>query len=214
MLFFGLLVSISFVKKWNPLKFVVILVTAWFVYQFLTNLQSWLELFKAFIHVRNFDDEDTRTFLYNELFADMKPEELIFGRGFQGNYFSPYFLYQQAANHDFTGDFYYRFSVEVGFLQCLLKGGFIFFFLFITPMVAAIYRGLFTRHNNRIAFLIAIYILAEFLILFVENIPSYHFQFFLIFFLSGYCCRLTALHKLPVYEDLHHHALLQPGPIY
>ena len=214
MLFFGLLVAMSFVKKWRPLKLIVIVVTAFFIYQFLTNLENWLEFFKSFIHVRNFDAEDTRTFLYTELFGDMSPKDLIFGRGFQGTYFSPYFLYQQTQNHDFTGDFYYRFSIEVGFLQCLLKGGFIYFFLFVTPLVAAIRRGLFTRHNSRTAYLISIYILTEFLVLFIENIPAYHFQFFLIFFLSGYCCRLTKLNQLPAYEDLHYNALLQSGALY
>ncbi len=213
MLFFGLLVAMSFVKKWRPLKLLVIAVTAYFVFQFLTNLGNWLEFFKAFIHVKNFDDEDTRTFLYTELFGDMNTKDLIFGRGFQGSYFSPYFLYQQTSNHDFSGDFYYRFSIEVGFLQCLLKGGFIFFFLFITPLVSAIYRGLFTRHTSRTAYLISIYILTEFLILFVENIPSYHFQFFLIFFMAGYCCRLTTVHQALGYEDLHYNALLQSGAV-
>jgi hypothetical protein len=214
MLFFGLLVSMSFVKKWRPLKVILILVTGFFVYQFLTNLENWLEFFKAFIHIKNFDAEDTRTFLYTEVFADMNTKDLIFGRGFQGTYFSPYFLYIQTANHDFTGDSYYRFSVEVGFLQFLLKGGFIYFFLFVTPMLVAIYKGLFTRHNSRTAFMISIYILTEFLILFIENIPAYHFQWFLIFLMSGYCCRLTQLHQLPAYEDLHYNALLQSGALY
>jgi len=212
MMFFGLMVAMSFVRKWRPLKLLVIVITAWVVFQFLTNLASWLELFKEFIHVKNFDDEDTRTFLYTELFGDMNTRDLILGRGFQGNYFSPYFLYQQTANHDFSGDFYYRFSVEVGFLECLLKGGFVFFFLFVTPMVVAIYKGLFFRHNSRTAYLISIYILAEFLILFIENIPQWHFQWFLIYFLAGYCCRLATIHKsseLFVHEDLYYNAFLQ-----
>jgi hypothetical protein len=204
----------SFVKRWRPLKLVVILVTAFFIYQFLTNLGSWLEYFKDFIHVKNFDDEDTRTFLFNEVFGDMNTRDLIFGRGFQGDYFSPYFLLQQTANHDFSGDFYYRFSVEVGFLECLLKGGIIYFLLYITPLVAVIYRGLFTRHTSRTAFMISIYILTEFLILFVENIPSYHFQFFLIFFMAGYCCRLATIHKTSTYENLHYNALVQSGALY
>ena len=214
MLFFGLLVAMTPVKRWAPLKFVVIGITGLLVYEFLTNLQNWIDLFRSIIHFKNFDDEDTRTFLYNELFADMNTRDLILGRGFQGNYFSPYFLWQQTRNHDFSGDFYYRFSVEVGFLECLLKGGFAFFFLYITPLVSACYRGLFSRHNNRVVFLIGIYILAELLILFVENIPSYHFQFFLIFFLAGYCCREATLHQLPANENIRYNALLQPGPLY
>jgi hypothetical protein len=214
LLFFGLLIALSSVKKWRPLKFLVILLVAWCLYQFLTNLEGSLELFKSVAHIKNFDDEDTRTFLYNELMADVSVKDMLVGRGFQGSYFSPYFLSIQLGNHDFSGDSYYRFSVEVGFLECLLKGGVVFFLLYVTPMVAAIYRGLFTRHNSRLAFMLSVYILCEFLILFVENIPSYHFQFFVIFLLAGYTCRLATLHKSPVYEDLHYNALLQSGPVY
>jgi len=214
LLFFGLLIAMSFVKRWRPLKLILIVVTAYLVYQFLTNLGNWLEYFKDIIHVKNFDDEDTRTFLFNEVFGDMSTKDLIFGRGFQGDYFSPYFLWIQTANHDFSGDSYYRFSVEVGVLECLLKGGVIFFLLYITPLVAAIYKGLFSKHTSRTAFMISIYILTEFLILFVENIPSYHFQFFLIFFMAGYTCRLATIHKSLTYENLHYNALLQSGAVY
>ena len=215
LIFFGLLIGMRAVKKWSPLKFLVMVVAGYVIYQFLVNLQDWLELFKSFIHVKNFDDDDTRTFLYEEVFGDMKPYEWILGRGFLGTYFSPYFLWLQTNNNDFTGDHYYRFSVEVGFLQFLLKGGFAYFFLFITPLVAVVYRGLFTRHNSRIAFYISIYILCELLIMFIENIPSYHFQFFIIFFLAGYGYRQTVLEaKTATNEDLYYNTLLQPGTVH
>lgn len=215
LIFFGLLMGMRAVKKWSPLKFLVMVAAGFVIYQFLVNLQDWLELFKSFIHVKNFDDDDTRTFLYEEVFGDMKPYEWILGRGFLGTYFSPYFLWLQTNNNDFTGDHYYRFSVEVGFLQFLLKGGFAYFFLFITPLVAVVYRGLFTRHNSRIAFYISVYILCELLIMFLENIPSYHFQFFIIFFLAGYGYRQTVLEaKTATNEDLYYNTLLQPGTVH
>jgi hypothetical protein len=215
LLFFGLLAAMSMVKKWSSLKLLVIVVTGFFIYQFLAHLQDWLELFKSYIHVKNFDDEDTRTFLYDEVFSDMKGHELLLGRGFQGTYFSPYFLWLQTNNQDFTGDHYYRFSVEVGFLQFLLKGGLAYFFLYITPLVAACHKGLFTRHNSRIAFYISVYILCELMIMFIENIPSWHFQFFIIFFLAGYGYRQAVLEtKTAKNENLYHNTHLQPGPVY
>jgi hypothetical protein len=214
-LFFGLLVAMNAVKKWSPLKILVIVITGFFIYQFLTNIESWLELFKSFTHEKSFDDEDTRTFLYQEVFGDMKGRDLILGRGFQGTYFSPYFLWLQTNNNDFTGDHYYRFSVEVGFLQFLLKGGFVYYLLYITPLVAVCYRGLFTRHNSRIAFYISVYVLCELLIMFIENIPSYHFQFFIMFFLAGYGYRQAVLEtKTAKNENLRHNPLLQPGAVY
>jgi hypothetical protein len=193
-LFLGLFAAMYFARKWYSLKFLVILIAGFFIYQFLTNLGSWLEIIKSYTHARSFDDDDTRTFLYDELFRDLKGRDLVFGRGFQGTYFSPYML-QIQSGQDFSGDSYYRFSSEVGFLQLLLKGGFIYFFLFITPLVAAIYKGLFTRHTSRIAFLLSVYILCETLILFMENLPSFHFHYFLIFFLAGYGYREAVLAK-------------------
>jgi hypothetical protein len=215
LIFFGLLIGMRLVKKWSPLKFLVIVAACFMIYQFLVNLQDWLDFFKSFIHIKNFDDDDTRTFLYEEVFADMKPYEWILGRGFLGTYFSPYFLWLQTNNNDFTGDHYYRFAVEVGFLQLLFKGGLAYFLLYITPLVAVIYRGLFTRHNSRIAFYISVYILCELLIMFIENIPSYHLQFFIIFFLAGYGYRQTVLEaKTATNEDLYYNTLLQPGTVH
>ncbi len=221
LLFTGLLVSLSMVKKWSFLKGLVVLTTAFFIVQFLTNLETYLELFKNYTGTINFDDEDTRTFLYKEVFGDMKPHELILGRGFQGTYFSNYFLWLQTNNHDFSGDHYYRFSVEVGFLQFLVKGGFVYFGLYVTPLIVSCYRGLFTRHNSRIAFLISIYILTELFIIFIENIPAYHFQFFIIFFLAGFAYRktqepgkLVLKNKIGIHEDFDHNTLIQSGAVY
>src|SRR5579872_2331858 len=53
-LFFGLLVAMNTVKKWSPLKILVIAVTGFFIYQFLTNIEAWLELFKSFTHEKSF----------------------------------------------------------------------------------------------------------------------------------------------------------------
>jgi len=208
-LFFGLLVSMSMVKRWSILKLTVILVTGYFIYQFMTNLGSWLELFKSYVHVKDFDDSDTRTFLFDEVFSDLKPHEWLLGRGFLGTYFSPYFLWQEVANQDFSGDHYYRFSVEVGFLEFILKGGFVYFILYITPLVVAVYRGLFTRHNSRIAYLLSIYVLGDCLIFFTENTPQYHLNFFLLFFMAGFVCRETAIEARTVPVEIGPNTFLQ-----
>lgn len=220
LLFFGLLVSLSLFRKWSFLKLMVILTVGFFIYQFLTNLDTYLELFKSYTGAKNFDDEDTRTFLYREVFGELKAHELILGRGFQGTYFSEYFLWLQTNNRDFSGDYYFRFTVEVGFLQLLLKGGFVFLILYLTPLVITCYKVLFTRHHSRIAFLISIYILCEIFIMFIENIPTYSLQFFIIFFLAGFAYRKATVddapvlnYKKPLYDDFDHNAFLQPGAV-
>jgi hypothetical protein len=62
---------------------------------------------------------DTRSFLFIEFFQDFKNSDWIFGRGFLGTYFSQYFLDWDGVG----GDSFQRFSVEIGFLDFLLKGG-------------------------------------------------------------------------------------------
>lgn len=220
-LFMGLFVSLTWFKKWPAMKLLVVLTAGFFIWQFLTNIDAYMEFFKSYTGARNFDDEDTRTFLYKEIFGDLKTHELILGRGFQGTYFSEYFLWLQTNNNDFTGDHYFRFTVEVGFLQLLLKGGFVLFILYLTPLILTIQKCIFTNHKSHIAFLISIYLLCEIFIMFIENIPMYHLQFFIIFFLAGYAYRKATIddppalkYKKPFYDDFDHNAILQPGTVY
>jgi membrane-associated HD superfamily phosphohydrolase len=111
--------------------------------------------------------------------------------------------------------------VEVGFLQLILKGGFVYFILYMFLLVATVYKGIFTKHNSKIAFLISIYILTEIFIMFIENIPAFHFEYFVMFFLAGYAYRNATVVNVPVIkneklsnENFDNYSFLQPGPLY
>ncbi|HWZ23459.1 MAG TPA: hypothetical protein VNW06_12440, partial [Cytophagaceae bacterium] len=188
LLFIGLYISFFICKKFGILKLLIILISSFCLYQFISNLGDILYLFKDIIGVKTFDDVDTRGFLWTELFGDMKANELFFGRGFLGKYFSEYFLmilvhYQTYADH------YDRFSVEVGFLQLVLKGGFFWYFLYITLILYSSIKGIFWHYNNKIVFSISIFLLTELYLMYIENIPYFSFQFSLIFFLAGFSIR-------------------------
>lgn len=187
-LFIGLFFSLSFVKKYTSLKFLTLLLVGFFIYEVLTDLQNFIDIFVSDTGAKKFDDSDTRTFLYEEFFGDVKTHELIFGRGFLGHYFSPYFLDQMQQGIS-DGDSFNRFSIEVGFLQLLLKGGFVYYILYILPLVATCYTCLFGRGSDRLSFILAIVILTELFIMFIENIPAFTFQFFLMYFLAGFAYR-------------------------
>lgn len=67
---------------------------------------------------------DTRSFLFAELVDDFSSRELITGRGIDGSYFSPYFLY--VAKHMATSVGYnniWRTSSEIGWLNVVLHYG-------------------------------------------------------------------------------------------
>lgn len=184
LLFFVLFATLSLVKKHNFLKFLILTITCFAVYQFIANLNEVLNFFGRFIKVQGFET-DTRSFLYRELFEDLKPNELLTGRGFSGTYFSTFFLSAWSVP-DEMGISFIRFTIEVGFLQLILKGGFLYYILFITLPFISCMRGLFKKNVSSLAFAFSILIFTELVLMFVENIPNYGFHFFNLFFISGF----------------------------
>jgi hypothetical protein len=203
--FSGLFFSLNLVKNVAYLKVIIIVAASTFLFLMLNNLQDMLELFKGFIGNKEFETNDTRSFLYEELFSDMGSSELIFGRGFLGTYFSEYFL-MLIQNNDDTGDFYQRFGVEVGFLQLILKGGFLYYFLYTLPLWFVAIRSIFWFSKLKIPFFIGIYILTELMLMFFENIPYFNFQFSVLFLFAGFAYRITYLsdraRQSPVIQSL------------
>jgi hypothetical protein len=188
LVFGGLYIGFSIFKKIGIIKLAIILITCWCLYQFLTNLEDILFIFKDIIGVTSFDDDDTRGFLYSELFSEMHGIEYVFGRGFLGTYFSEYFL-MLLIRYNTLADHYERFSSEVGFLELILKGGFFWYLLFILPLLYSFIKGIFWHYNNKIVFSISIFLFTELLLMFIENFPYFNFQFSILFFLAGFSLR-------------------------
>jgi len=195
LVFFSFFFSLKFFKSNWFIKLIIILIGCSFIYFMLNNLADLLDFFKDFIGKKDFDSNDTRSFLYQELFEDLKKSELFLGRGFLGTYFSPYFLMLIEQSID-DGDFYQRFGVEVGFLQLVLKGGLAYYFLYTLPLWYVAIKSIFWHPDLKIAFYFGIYILTELLLMFFENIPYFSFQFSILFFLAGYAYRMIYLEKL------------------
>jgi hypothetical protein len=188
LLFSSLLVGLTIFRKFGVFKLLILGTCCFALYQFIANLEDLLSLFKQITGVKSFDDDDTRGFLWSEVFGELQGKEFIYGRGFLGTYFSEYFLmilihYQTFADH------YERFSVEVGFLELLLKGGFLWYLLFILPILIASLKGIFWYYRDKLIFSISIFLFTELLLMFIENIPYFGFQFSMIFFLSGFIIR-------------------------
>jgi hypothetical protein len=188
LLFMGLYLGFSLCKRFGFLKLLIILTCCFGLYQFLTNLEDILYAFKDIIGVKSFDDDDTRGFLWAEVFSELNGLEYIFGRGFLGTYFSEYFL-MILIHYNTLADHYERFSVEVGFLELILKGGFFWYILFITPILYSSIKGIFWHYNNKLVFSISIFLFTELLLMYIENIPYFSFQFSLIFFFAGFAIR-------------------------
>lgn len=118
---------------------------------------------------------DTRTFLYYEVFQDIKLNKaFLFGKGMSAGYASESF------------QTYSRQVVEVGFLQTLLKTGIIGCLLYFAIILSAIFKAL---GRSRSLFMKALgLLLASYLLLFfIENIIAYNLLNIIVWFTIGVC---------------------------
>lgn len=118
---------------------------------------------------------DTRTFLYYEIFQDLKlNESFLFGKGLNAGYYSESFNTLS------------RPIVEVGFLQIILKTGIVGFLLFIIVIISSIIKALGRSKNlfiKSLGLLLSIYTI----MLFIENILAYNILNIVIWIVIGMC---------------------------
>jgi hypothetical protein len=118
---------------------------------------------------------DTRTFLYYEVFQDLKVNNaFVFGKGLNATYASDAF------------QTFGRPMVEVGFLQILLKMGIVGVLLYLSVIVTAIYKSIIKSssfHMKSLGLLLSGY----FLMLFVENVVAYNLLNIVVWIIVGMC---------------------------
>lgn len=118
---------------------------------------------------------DTRTFLYYEVFQDLKTNDvLLFGKGLNAGYDSPSF-------HT-----YRREVVEVGFLQILMKTGIVGFILYFSVIVVAIFKSI-GRSNNLFLKALGFLLTGYIIMLFIENQLAYNLFNICIWLVVGMC---------------------------
>ena len=118
---------------------------------------------------------DTRTFLYYEVFQDLKYNNaFIFGKGMNAGYYSEAF------------QTYQRPIVEVSFLQILLKTGIIGFLLYISVIISAIFKALSRSKNNYIKSL-GLLLAGYTIMIFIENQIAYNMLNVIIWIVIGMC---------------------------
>lgn len=118
---------------------------------------------------------DTRTFLYYEVFQDLKTNDvLLFGKGFNAGYDSPSF-------HT-----YRREVVEVGFLQILMKTGIVGFILYFSVIVVGIFKSI-GHSNNLFLKMLGFLLIGYIIMLFFENQLAYNLLNIIIWLVVGMC---------------------------
>lgn len=118
---------------------------------------------------------DTRTFLYYEVFQDLKfNKAFVFGKGIDGGYSSE--IFQTFS----------RSTVEVGFLQILLKTGIVGFLAYFAMLFSAIFKALGKSKSifmKSLGLLLSSYVL----MLFIENVIAFNLLNVTIWLIVGMC---------------------------
>lgn len=136
-------------------------------YEFLSNIISSV-----------IDFQETRIFLFTELFEELsKTNEKFIGRGSLGTYYSEFFegtrrYWEYMGNTGWKGDSSTRIGIEVGYLQMLLKGGFVLLILNVSISICAIYVALF-KSNNKFVKRLGYFILIISILSLVEFPPKF-----------------------------------------
>jgi hypothetical protein len=121
-------------------------------------------------------DTNTRDGLYVAVLSEMSNTELIFGKGFDGAYYSP----------GIEEDIDYRGIVECGYLQVILKGGILNLFLFLIIALPASVLGLF-KSNNILSKAAGAIVLSWLIDMFPFGLPTMNIRYILLWICIGIC---------------------------
>jgi hypothetical protein len=152
-----------------------------FIYMLVLVLSMFaLYIFKnslfEYLSYRGF--EDTRSGVNIAVLSQLDKTEQIFGKGVYGRYYFP-----------IEGDMFFngwRYAVETGFLQMVLRGGYILAILYVLVLLIPAIKGLFLSRN---IFCKAggLYIIYGLISLYPHGIFELNFQFFIYWTLAVLC---------------------------
>ena len=115
--------------------------------------------------------KDTRTFLFQELNEDLtRTSSWFYGKGIFGTYYSQV-MYNNALIGQANSDNEYRLGTESGYLWLLLKGGIIFFILYVLLFYTAIILG--NKSGNYWLIFLSFILANRLLLMFVSFTPTF-----------------------------------------
>jgi hypothetical protein len=122
---------------------------------------------------------DTRTFLYLEIFADLKGYEWLIGKSAIGSYKSSF--YGEGGGSQ-SGK---RYSTEVGVLNIILKNGIIGVGVYLILLFKLTRRAI-VRSNNYLISSLALLLAFRWPLTFIEEFTQYDLNFFFFWVLLGF----------------------------
>lgn len=134
----------------------------------------------TFSLITNRIDEDTRKGVEERFYSDMSTKNLILGRGINGFYYSPGIDEMEGTVTVL------RFVIETGYLQIVLKGGFISLVLYLLITIPAIFKGLFSS-KNVLAKSCAVWIFSYTIFLYPTYVNMFSLTYLIIWISVGIC---------------------------
>lgn len=131
--------------------------------------------------------EDTRTGVELYFFADLTPKDWVIGKGIKGKYYSPNVEENQKTN--------YRYVIETGYLQTILRGGLISLVLILVIALPAIVLGIFYSKNT-LSKAAGLWIFLWLLYLYPATMEAFTL-YYLIFWISIGICYSKILRNIP-----------------
>jgi len=123
---------------------------------------------------------DTRTFLYQEVFASMRTNNSFFaGEGGTGSYKTEYFEESVSQGKGRPG-------AEVGFLNILLYSGIIGVIMYAVMLFSAAYFAI-NYSNNFLCKMLALFLAFRWILFFIEDFTGYDINYYFIWVAAGLC---------------------------
>jgi hypothetical protein len=128
--------------------------------------------------------EDSRSFVFENLFKGLK-NEMAFGKGINGNYYSPMDdeLTEDGIRY---GAIEYRNVIENGYLQLLLNGGYLNIVLFVLITFPAAFLGIF-KSKNQLSRSCGVVVLLWLMDMAIYGLPRLLLEYILVWISVGIC---------------------------
>lgn len=122
--------------------------------------------------------EDTRSFVEETMLSQMSDFDMFFGKGLNGRYYCP------LREHEYLDG--WRYGIETGFYNIVLKGGYLMAFLYIILLAIPAYKGYF-KSCNQLCKAGGFYIFLSLLELYPFGLLAFDIKFLIIWMMVALC---------------------------
>ncbi|MFH6999044.1 O-antigen polymerase [Flavobacterium sp. FlaQc-57] len=184
-LFFSLLLNVTYFNKRKIIRNSLLIVIFGIIGFYVINLFS-ANISKTFSLLTERIDSDTRGTVEDCFYSDMTFTDFVFGKGIDGRFYCPGADTDYDNNTTSLENSGYRYNIETGYLDVILKGGFISLFIyFLVNIVSIVKGGLFS--TNGLVKACSLYLVINLACVWIENSQAFTLRYILVWLCIGIC---------------------------